>query len=1086
MNFRMLTTLRSKLLNPRSSGRLHDVVDWVRDRASAPVKGDRNIGQKLNVGFGVLVAITFLAIGRNYLGGRQAEVNINQTQELRVPTVLTSAQAQEHLLRMLSDVRAYLATGESEYRYRYQQARQSFERDLAQMEALSKNWSSSQSSQHLNKLKVTYQEWSELPDRLIELKDDLVENQPALHILDQEGQRPIIAIQREIAQMLDEQELRSPSAQNTALLRDMADFQSSFALLVSSLQTYLVTRAPSFRFEYQARAQENENAWKALVQKRAFLTPTQQSSLDAMRQQREAFMKLPKRMFEAVDSPQYRQDLYLFQTRAEPLAASMLALLDQIVTDQQSILARELRAGSRSLSQAQWQTLLGGVLALILGLAMAVALRQQIAEPIKRLTEATSRIKDGDLDAKAPVDSNDEIGKLAESFNSMAAQLQESFATLAKQNEELKHLDQLKDEFLANTSHELRTPLNGIIGIAESLIDGATGELSAATRFNLVTIVSSGRRLSNLVNDILDFSQLRHKHLELQLKSVDLWAVTEVVLTLSQPLIAKKNLQLINAIPTDLSLALADENRLQQILHNLIGNAIKFTSEGTVTISALLSSSSSNIEITVSDTGIGIPEDKIERIFESFEQAEGSTAREYGGTGLGLAVTKQLVELHGGQITVHSQVNQGSHFRFTLPIAQGNQEELTSSVDVLKNSLSPSFIETAIAHDSSPTISENQQAIQALIVDDEPINLQVLVNNLSLHNYAITQVNNGQEALDLIANGLKPDIVLLDVMMPKMTGYEVTQKLRERFNPTELPIILLTAKTQVQDIVTGLNIGANDYLTKPIAKDELLARIRTHLHLKQLKDENMRLAAEVEVVKKMQQMVLPKPLELESVTDLEIAGFMEPADEVGGDYYDILPNQSGIKIGIGDVTGHGLESGIVMLMAQTAVRTLQESNQTDPVQFMDILNRTIYRNVQRINPYLYLTLSVLDYAEGNLKIMGQHEEIIVVRQSGEVEKIDTINLGFPIGLEEEISEFIAQEQVPLNSGDVVVLYTDGITEAFNLNQDEYGLERLCEQVKFNCEKSAREIKQAVIADVRRHIGKQKVFDDITLVVLKKK
>ncbi|NER98337.1 MAG: AAA family ATPase [Symploca sp. SIO1B1] len=253
-----------------------------------------------------------------------------------------------------------------------------------------------------------------------------------------------------------------------------------------------------------------------------------------------------------------------------------------------------------------------------------------------------------------------------------------------------------------------------------------------------------------------------------------------------------------------------------------------------------------------------------------------------------------------------------------------------------------------------------------------------------------------------------------------------------------------------------------------------------------LQEENLRLSAELEVTKQLQQMVLPKQSELESIEGLEIAGFMEPADEVGGDYYDVMHQDGKVKISIGDVTGHGLESGVVMLMAQTAVRTLQESKETDPIQFLDILNRTIYRNVQRINPYKNLTLSLLEYNEGKLTVSGQHEEIILVRAEGQVECLDTSELGFPLGLEEEIRDFIDQEQVQLNPGDVVVLYTDGITEAFNINQEQYGLEKLCEVIRANSSLSAEAIKQAVIDDVRRHIGSQKVFDDITLVVLKQK
>lgn len=737
--------------------------------------------------------------------------------------------------------------------------------------------------------------------------------------------------------------------------------------------------------------------------------------------------------------------------------------------------------------------------ALIAGVVTIIAftIGQLLTKPLIYLTQIVSQFTAGDLDIRVKIRSKDEIGQLAGSFNNMAEQLKESFATLEKQNEDLKRLDQLKNEFLANTSHELRTPLNGIIGIAESLIDGVTGELPQTTQKNIQLIISSGRRLANLVNDILDFSKLRHKNLELQLKPVDLHAITNLVLTLSQPLAKNKSLQLINAIPEDLPPAEADENRLQQILYNLVGNAIKFTAAGRVEVSAELVRShrssamgseqllmnNDQLAITISDTGIGIGEDKFERIFESFEQVEGSTAREYGGTGLGLAVTKQLVELHGGKISVKSQLEKGSQFTFTLPVSLGKIENKLP-VDAIKPLVITALAEISIATNSLQLTTKNKQHIKVLIVDDDPINLQVLINNLSLESYAVTQASNGEEALAIIEQGLKPDIIFLDVMMPKMTGYQVTQKLRESFTSTELPIILLTARTQVQDIVTGLNLGANDYLCKPVAKDELLARLRTQINMCRLLAENLRLSAEIEVTRKLQQMILPKESELREVAGLEIAGFMEPANEVGGDYYDVLQHNGSVKIGIGDVTGHGLESGMLMLMAQTAVRTLMESKQTDPVQFLDVLNRTLYGNIQRIDSSKNMTLALLDYANGVIKLSGQHEEIIVVRCGGELERIDTMDLGFPIGLDEEIAQFVAQQVVHLYPGDVVVLYTDGITEAYDINRNRYGLDRLCEIVRCNCEKSAQEIKQAVIQDVWKYIGTQKVFDDVTLVVLK--
>jgi sigma-B regulation protein RsbU (phosphoserine phosphatase) len=252
----------------------------------------------------------------------------------------------------------------------------------------------------------------------------------------------------------------------------------------------------------------------------------------------------------------------------------------------------------------------------------------------------------------------------------------------------------------------------------------------------------------------------------------------------------------------------------------------------------------------------------------------------------------------------------------------------------------------------------------------------------------------------------------------------------------------------------------------------------------QLKADNLRMGAELEVTRRLQQMILPARSELNAIEPLDIATYMEPAAEVGGDYYDVLRLNGAIKIGIGDVTDHGLESGVVMLMTQTAVRTLLNSGETDPVRFLDVLNRTVYDNVQRMQTDRTLTLALLDYTPGTIRLSGQHEELIVVRRDGGVENVDTGNLGFPIGLADDIADLINQTTVNLAPGDGIVLYTDGITEAENVTGEQYGLARLCASAQQHWDLPAEQIKDAIITDVRQHIGNHVVYDDITLVVVK--
>jgi len=251
-----------------------------------------------------------------------------------------------------------------------------------------------------------------------------------------------------------------------------------------------------------------------------------------------------------------------------------------------------------------------------------------------------------------------------------------------------------------------------------------------------------------------------------------------------------------------------------------------------------------------------------------------------------------------------------------------------------------------------------------------------------------------------------------------------------------------------------------------------------------LKEDNLRMGAQLDIVRQMQQMILPNPEELE-IDGLDIAGYMEAADEVGGDYYDVLNTDGVVTLGIGDVTGHGLESGILMLMAQTAVRTLKEIRETDPVRFLDALNRTLYKNVQRMNSDKTLTLAILNYSQGRVSISGQHEETLIVRNGGQVERMDTMDLGFPIALYDDIAEFISHISIELQLGDGIVLYTDGIPEAKDINKKQYGVEQMCKVISQNWHLSAQEIKQAVIDDLRGHIGAQKVLDDITLLVVKR-
>ncbi|MDR3553397.1 MAG: ATP-binding protein [Syntrophobacteraceae bacterium] len=428
---------------------------------------------------------------------------------------------------------------------------------------------------------------------------------------------------------------------------------------------------------------------------------------------------------------------------------------------------------------------------------------------------------------------------------------------LRENNLTLSRMDQAKDEFLANTSHELRTPLTGIIGLSESLLDGVAGGLPPKALQDISMVAASARRLAGLVDDILDFTLLKNQEIVLKRKPVDLHSLADVALAMIEPLAVSKGIQTVNEISAHAPCADGDEDRLMQIFTNLIGNALKFTERGEVRISAHCEGEF--IEIAFSDTGRSIPVEHIETIFLPFEQVDSSSTRGAGGVGLGLAISRNLAELHGGRLWAESLPGEGSIFHLRLPICRelAPPTETTDSKEPPKwfGGLDTASTRAAKArggnglqnHDSGfehagngrhlPVCVASPGAARVLAVDDDPVNRRVIRNHLELQGMVVTTAADGREAIALLERDRCFDIVLLDVMMPGMTGFEVCRRLRTLHSLTELPVIMLTARNRISDLVEGMDSGANDYLGKPFTKDQLMARMRVQLKLLEAREQ---------------------------------------------------------------------------------------------------------------------------------------------------------------------------------------------------------------------------------------------------------
>lgn len=401
-------------------------------------------------------------------------------------------------------------------------------------------------------------------------------------------------------------------------------------------------------------------------------------------------------------------------------------------------------------------------------------------------------------------------------------------------NKQLKQMDQIKDAFLTNTAIQLRTPLNGIIGLAQSLVDGVAGNLPEKAEKNLAMVVSSGRRLSNLINDIVDFSKLSNDSLALNNRPLDLYSLADVVLNITKPLLGGKELLMANRVPKDLPKVMADEIRLQQVLYNLVDNAIKFTPKGSISIAATLLDE--QIEVTVIDTGIGISKEKLKLLFDKNKpQGRHESLKE--NKGLGLTIAKQLLRLHDSSIKVQSQVGQGSTFSFTLPAWRGSAQEPFRASQAKEDPFTPNEFrgfEMRKDHFDLPGLreqSEEASRFKLLLVDDEAVTLEVLHDHLSLQNYQLVITQHPEKALELLEQQGPFDLMVTDIMMSGMSGFELCKKVRKTYPIHDLPIILLSNRSEAEDLAQCFTVGANDCLSKPISRHELLIRVASHLKM---------------------------------------------------------------------------------------------------------------------------------------------------------------------------------------------------------------------------------------------------------------
>lgn len=412
----------------------------------------------------------------------------------------------------------------------------------------------------------------------------------------------------------------------------------------------------------------------------------------------------------------------------------------------------------------------------------------------------------------------------------VARQYEKSFQDVIDLSEKLLEMDRVKDQFLANTSHELRTPINSMIALTKSLMDESE-LLKVNQKESLNMIVSSGERLSNLINDLLDYSSIKHGQIKLVESFFDISQIIEDTIKELKPMLNSKGIEFSYEVKNNIPMVFADKYRLIQVIYNIIGNSIKFTDKGGH-IYISIESREKNIFICVEDTGIGIDNEKIGDIFQSFEQADKEISKKYGGLGLGLSISKEIIHLHQGDILVESKVGKGTIFKIVLPV------KAPTGIDnkIMDNDERVISINESIENDSYLYIKgETEDTI--IIIDDYYSNIFAAASILKSEGYSIKGYIYPSEGLNEILNNKNVVLAIIDLMMPELSGDEVCKQVREKYTLLELPILILTASMHMSGLLRSFEAGANDFLHKPFELEELKARVSTLIRLKQTEEK---------------------------------------------------------------------------------------------------------------------------------------------------------------------------------------------------------------------------------------------------------
>ena len=691
--------------------------------------------------------------------------------------------------------------------------------------------------------------------------------------------------------------------------------------------------------------------------------------------------------------------------------------------------------------------------------------------------------------------------ELEDERENVDTRISEKTGELMLLNEKLQEMDRLKTGFITRITHEIRTPLTLILSPVESYLQGELE--SEPEREFFVDMHKNAIRLLRLINNLLDLSRIETGELILMIREIDLVHFMNNYIDTVRDAAESRGVSIDFYADTDDAVLFFDIEKLDKVVMNVLSNAIKFTDRGG-NIAVRLQGDENSLSLTFRDTGMGIPAERIDEVFDRFSQIDPQLTRRSESIGIGLSLAKEFVELHGGTISVESRDMETSpddhgttvHIRLIrgkehldgrkgirmqekeTPEGAGPVYRFTGireMYDLFSDDLDILRIEEKAAKDDAE--DSRTGLMKILVVEDNRV-MQHFLTSLLKKEYRVHSAWNGVEGLRK-ARDIVPDLIITDIIMPEMNGYEFTREIKNSEELNRIPVLMLTARTDVNDKIEGFEYGADDYLTKPFNSKELLTRVRSLLksyeYEKIIQARNREIENEMDIARLIQKKLFPQ--EIPVFTGYDTYAVFIPMDKVGGDFYDFYETDDTIEIFISDVSGHGLSSAFMSLITKLSMENMPRRDSTSFM--LRSLNEVMCKS--SVNMMFVTTVLVaIDKKTRKMSysIAGHVPPILYRSSSGEL--IELHARGKPLGWFPEIE--IEEKQLQLCKGDRLIFYTDGIIECMNEDGKLFGEDGFRKFILENRNLAPGPFSRKLLGMLREYSDSGQFEDDLSLIV----